>query len=112
MPTSSYMPKDDSGKADLLDHVAATLPKYAAMLDISAEELASLQADAVAFRYALNLLSPCAELRPQHHGLQKPIAGWRYGRKPVADSAAVARTHPAHRQIRDHPTLFPVCRSA
>jgi len=55
MPTSSYMPKDDSGKADLLDHVAATLPKYAALLEISAEDLASLQADAVAFRYGLNL---------------------------------------------------------
>ena len=55
MPTSSYMPKDDSGKADLLDHVAATLPKYAALLEISPEDLASLQADAVAFRYALNL---------------------------------------------------------
>ena len=55
MPTSSYMPKDDSGKADLLDHVAATLPKYAALLDISAVELASQQADAVGFRYALNL---------------------------------------------------------
>ena len=55
MPTSSYMPKDDSGKADLLDHVATTLPKYAALLEISAEDMASLQADAVAFRYALNL---------------------------------------------------------
>ena len=57
MPTSSFMPKDDSSKADLLDHVAATLPKYMGTLEISADDLASLQADAVGFRYALNGLS-------------------------------------------------------
>ena len=55
MPTSSYMPKDDNGKADLLDHVAATLPKYAALLNVSAEDMASHQADAIAFRYGFNL---------------------------------------------------------
>jgi hypothetical protein len=32
MAASSYQPKDDSGKADLLDNVAATLPKYAQCL--------------------------------------------------------------------------------
>ena len=57
MPTSSYMPKDDSCKADLLDHVAATLPKYADILGISAEDMASHQADALNFRYGLNCLT-------------------------------------------------------
>ena len=57
MPTSSFMLKDDSSKADLLDHVAATLPKYTGTLEISADDLTSLQADAVSFRYALNILS-------------------------------------------------------
>ena len=57
MPTNTYLPKDDSGKADLLDHVAATLPKYTGTLEISADDLTSLQADAVSFRYALNILS-------------------------------------------------------
>ena len=55
MPTSSYMPKDDGGKADLLDHVAATLPKYADLLNVSAEDLAFHQDDAVAFRYGLDV---------------------------------------------------------
>ena len=55
MPTSSYLPKDDTGKADLLEHVAATLPKYTELLEISAEDMASHQADAVAFRYGFNL---------------------------------------------------------
>ena len=57
MPTSAYMPKDDSGKADLLEHVAATLPKYAALLGVSAKAMAALQADAVNFRYTLNVLN-------------------------------------------------------
>ena len=57
MPTSSFTPKDNSSKAELLVHVAATLPKYTGTLEISEEDLASLQADAVGFRYALNGLS-------------------------------------------------------
>ena len=57
MPTSSFIPKYDSSKAELLDHVATTLPKYKGTLAISAEDLAPLQAVAVGFRYALNGLS-------------------------------------------------------
>ncbi|MEY3788007.1 MAG: hypothetical protein RIQ94_1735 [Pseudomonadota bacterium] len=33
MTTSSYMPSTDNGKADLLDHLADTLPTYAAVND-------------------------------------------------------------------------------
>ena len=54
MATSSYMPNTDSGKADLLDHLAATLPHYAALLEVSAADLASLKADADSFRYTLH----------------------------------------------------------
>ena len=41
----------------VLDHVAVTLSKYTGTLEISADDLTSLQADAVSFRYALNILS-------------------------------------------------------
>ena len=51
MPANSYMPNTDSGKADLLDHLAATLPRYAAVLDVSDADLTSLKTDADAFRY-------------------------------------------------------------
>ena len=54
MATNSYMPTNDSGKADLLDHLATTLPHYAVLLDISEADLASLKADADSFRYALH----------------------------------------------------------
>ena len=54
MTTSSYLPNDDSGKADLLEHLAATLPKYAELLGIKPEYIATLQADAIAFRRALH----------------------------------------------------------
>jgi hypothetical protein len=57
MTTTSFMPNTDGGKADLLDHLAVTLPHYIEQLNINAEELAALKADADAFRYALQALS-------------------------------------------------------
>jgi hypothetical protein len=53
MTTSSYMPGTDNVKADLLDHLANTLPTYASLLMISDEDVASLKTDALAFRYSL-----------------------------------------------------------
>jgi hypothetical protein len=52
MPTGYFLPTDDSGKADLLDHLAATLPKYAELFALSAEVISARQADALAFRHA------------------------------------------------------------
>ena len=57
MTTSSYMPNDDAGKADLLDHLAATLPKYAALLGLSDADIATRQADAASFRYTLHTMN-------------------------------------------------------
>ena len=54
MPNSSFMPNDNGGRADLLDHLAATLPKYATLLDYSNDDLAEAQADALAYRHALH----------------------------------------------------------
>lgn len=53
MAKNYYLPADDSGKADLLEHFAAKLPQYAKILEISAADLASAQADAAAFRNTL-----------------------------------------------------------
>ena len=38
MTTSPYMPNNDDDRADLLEHLAATLPTYAALLEISAQD--------------------------------------------------------------------------
>ena len=54
MAKNYYMPKDDSGKAELLEHLATRLPIYAELLEISAIDVASVQADATAFRYTLS----------------------------------------------------------
>ncbi len=54
MAKNYYMPKDDSGKAELLEHLATRLPIYAELLEISAVDVASVQADATAFRYTLS----------------------------------------------------------
>ena len=52
--TTSYMPKTDSGKADLLDHLAHTLPLYKTLLEISDQNMAILTTDASDFRLAFN----------------------------------------------------------
>ena len=57
MTTSSYMPSTDNDNADLLDHLADTLPTYASLLMISDEDVASLKTDALAFRYGLLTLA-------------------------------------------------------
>ena len=66
MTTSSYMPNDDAGKADLLDHLAATLPKYTALLSLSDTDLATRQADAASFRYTLHTMNDMQSLSLIH----------------------------------------------
>ncbi len=56
MTTSSYMTKSDDGRADLLEHLVAILPKYATILDISARDFDELKADALSFRHALQTM--------------------------------------------------------
>jgi hypothetical protein len=57
MTSNSFMPNTDGGKANLLDHVASNLPHYAALLAVTNDDLASFQADALAFRYTLKSLT-------------------------------------------------------
>ncbi|MDD2661865.1 MAG: hypothetical protein PHY54_19650 [Methylococcales bacterium] len=52
MTTLPFMPNTDSNRSDLLEHLAATLPHYAGLLEISAQDMDALKADAAAFRYA------------------------------------------------------------
>ena len=54
MTTNSYMPNTDSSKADLLDHLAHTLPLYKALLEISDQAMTTLTTDAGDFRFAFN----------------------------------------------------------
>jgi hypothetical protein len=72
MPTSYFLPPDDGGKADLLDHLAATLPKYAAIFALTSEMLAQRQADALAFRHALQTADD-AQAYAQHRKAYKNL---------------------------------------
>ena len=54
MPNSPYMPNTDDDRANLLEHLAATLPTYVALLEISTQDLAGLKAGSVTFRYSLH----------------------------------------------------------
>ena len=78
MTTSSYMPNDDAGKADLLDHLAATLPKYAALLGLSDADLATRQADAASFRYTVHTMNDMQLFSCRHaaRGDKKIAARW------------------------------------
>ncbi len=53
MPRNAFMPRDDNGKVEFVKHLAATLPRYAAILNISDAELATLDADAIGLEYAV-----------------------------------------------------------
>ena len=55
MASNYFMPTTDNGKADLLDHLAISLTRYASQLDISDVDLAGLKADADGFRYILHV---------------------------------------------------------
>ncbi|HMW53849.1 MAG TPA: hypothetical protein PK229_04325 [Rhodocyclaceae bacterium] len=55
MPKNYYLPTDDAGKAELLEHLAARLPFYAEQLNVSTGELSSLNADASAYRYTMTM---------------------------------------------------------
>jgi hypothetical protein len=50
------MPSSDDDRADLLKHLATTLPAYAGLLDISAQDLDELKIDAASFRYSLTTM--------------------------------------------------------
>jgi len=54
MTINYFMPTTDNGKADMFDHFAAAMPRYAPLLDVSAVDVATLKADADAFRYTLH----------------------------------------------------------
>lgn len=60
MATNAYMPNDDMGKVQLLEHVAAILPKYQDILGISDADIATLKSDAVCMRRLLT----------RHHQIQ------------------------------------------
>lgn len=53
MPNATAIPRDDAGKLALLQHLAATLPNYAEILEISADDLARLKAGAEWFDFIL-----------------------------------------------------------
>ena len=72
MATLSYMPNDDGGKADLLDHIAATAPRYTEILGLSPDDLAERQADADAFRYTLHAMNDM-QAYAQHWTEQKNL---------------------------------------
>ena len=51
-----YMPKDDVGKARLLEHLAKHLPVHAAALGLTENDINEVKADAAAFAYTLSAL--------------------------------------------------------
>ena len=74
MPKNYYLPSDDSGKAELLEHLAARLPIHATALELSADDLTQLKADALAFRYTLsatNIVQANAKLWTAFKNLQR-----------------------------------------
>ncbi|MDD5036976.1 MAG: hypothetical protein PHE55_19795 [Methylococcaceae bacterium] len=84
MAKNYYLPKDDSGKADRLDHFAAKLPQYATLLEISAADVTAVQADAANFRYDLQ-----AQQRSQAYAQQ-----WTAHKNLLRDGGVDSATPP------------------
>lgn len=53
MSRNYYLPKDESGRAELLEHLARHLAAHLGTLDLTDADMAELQADAAAYRYTL-----------------------------------------------------------
>jgi hypothetical protein len=53
MTSTYYMPISDSGKADLLNHLAFNLPQYQTLLNLSEEDLNGIMQDSIGFKFAL-----------------------------------------------------------
>ena len=53
MSRNYYLPKDESGRAELLEHLAWHLAAHLGTLDLTDADMAELQADAAAYRYTL-----------------------------------------------------------
>ena len=76
-----YVPKDDSGKAELLELLATRLPIYAELLEISAVDVASVQADAAAFLAQLEKVMPGASAmasRDENGQLVAHVESWSH----------------------------------
>src|SRR5450432_1211166 len=64
MAKAPYMPKDDSGKGQLLSNVAQKLPGYAATVGVTPAEATGTTADSLFWTYVLdakNLYAPKAQ---------------------------------------------------
>ena len=55
MTTSTTMPRTDAGKRELLQHLSAQLPNYAALLEISASDLDQVQSGSDWLDYSLKV---------------------------------------------------------
>ena len=97
MAKNYYMPKDDSGKAELLELLATRLPIYAELLEISAVDVASVQADAAAFRYTLsafNVVQGNGRLWTAFKNLQRDGGTGTTAYPPAANLPAPAQAVP------------------
>jgi len=80
MTSTTYMPASDSGKADFLDHLAINLPIYSTQLNIAADDIVTLTADAKSFRYALQIVI----------GLQAYAQSWTAYKNQLRDGMGIA----------------------
>jgi len=78
MATAAYMPNDDMGKVELMEHLAANLPAYAPDFNISAETLESHNADTKAFRYSLTM----------QHQVQSDAHNWTAHKNQLRDGGS------------------------
>ena len=99
MPNATFMPKTDTGKVELLEHVASTLPKYQSIFQISNEDMETVKSDAVSLRHA----------HTSHHQVQNYAHHWTAYKNQLLDGGGGDVSWPVAPVIDPHisPTVTP-----
>ncbi len=92
MAKTYYLPKDDSGKAALLEHFRDTIPGYSAVLGLPAADLSAQAADAAYFRWLVN---ECLSSRAYAQAITAWRDSLRDGDTPASPQAPVPPSAPA-----------------
>lgn len=89
MTRNYYLPQDESGRAQLLEHLAHHLPAYIDTLELSDTDLEELRADAAAYRYILAQAAAAQSHARQWTAFKKQQFGGRGLTQAYPDDSAI-----------------------
>ena len=95
MPNSTSIPRDDASKLILLQHLDLNLPNYAAVLDISNDDLAQLKIGLDGFDYCLKALDAATNYNNALYAFKRALRDGPTNANVNPPSAPIFPTAPA-----------------